>query len=431
MLLDYQQNLGISGFQGDKRIGGGPAMIKKIAVGQLKPGMFIHDLDCGWMDHPFLRNSFKISDDAEIRKIADHGLREVYIDTEQGLDASEAKSEAEVRAELQQEMIEAVQVKPAPRHEIPLRDELIKAAKVQGEANRIVHGIMHDIRLGKQIKVEQLNPTVEQMADSIFRNKDALLNLCRIKQKDDYTFQHSVSICALMIAFCRALEHDQSVIRLAGVGGLLHDVGKMKVPSAILNKPGKLTEKEFATMKSHVAHSCEILKQTPGISQISMDIAAQHHERIDGTGYPLGLKEDKISLYGQMSAIVDVYDALTSDRCYHKGMQPTDALRKLFEWSKFHFNEKLVHAFVRCIGIYPVGTLVRLESGLLAVVVEQHHNLLQPRVRAFFDTYRDHTVPPQDIDLSKPVGHGGGDRIVRQESPTEWDIDPQVYLQVH
>lgn len=406
-------------------------MIKKIAVGQLKPGMFIHDLDCGWMDHPFLRNSFKISSDAEIRKIASHGLREVYIDTAQGLDAADAQAEAEVRAGLHQEMIEAARVQPAPRHEIPLSEELVKAAKVQGEANRVVHGIMHDIRLGKQIEVEQLSPVVEEMTDSIFRNKDALLNLCRIKQKDDYTFQHSVSICVLMIAFCRALGLDQSIIRLAGIGGLLHDVGKMKVPDAILNKPGKLTEKELAAMKSHVVHSREILEQTPGIAQISMEIAAQHHERIDGTGYPLGLKGDGISLYGQMSAIVDVYDALTSDRCYRKGMQPTDALRKLFEWSKFHFNEKLVHAFVRCIGIYPVGTLVRLESGMLGVVVEQRHNLLQPIVRAFFDITRDHTIPPQDIDLSKTVGHGGGDRIVSQESPTEWDIDPQVYLQLH
>lgn len=151
---------------------------------------------------------------------------------------------------------------------------------------------MQDVRLGKQIEVERMNPVVEGMTHSILRNKDALLSLCRITQKDDYTFQHSVSICALLIAFARALDHEPDVIRLAGVGGLLHDVGKMKVPDEMLNKPGKLTGGELVVMKSHVVHSREILEQTPGVTRLSLDIAAQHHERFDGSGYPLGLKGD-------------------------------------------------------------------------------------------------------------------------------------------
>lgn len=197
-----------------------------------------------------------------------------------------------------------------------------------------------------------VEPSVSKMTSSILRNGGALLSLCRIKDKDNYTFQHSVSVGALMVSFCNAMGMSKEVIHHAGIGGMLHDIGKMKIPDRILNKPGKLTEQEFAVMKCHVVESKQILLQTTGISETAVLVAAQHHERHDGSGYPAGLKGEEISQLGQMAAIVDVYDALTSDRCYHKGMAPTDALRKIYEWSKFHFNPQLVQAFMRSIGIY-------------------------------------------------------------------------------
>lgn len=203
----------------------------------------------------------------------------------------------------------------------------------------------------------------------------------------------------------------------------------MQVRGEVLNKPGKLTDPEFAHMKSHVVHSREILSRTPGISPIAVEVASQHHERFDGTGYPNGLKGDGIALFGQMAAIVDVYDAITSDRIYHKGMQAPDALRKIFEWSKFHFNHQLAQFFARAIGIYPAGTLVRLESGLLGIVLEQREkNLLQPLVRAFYDTKRNFYVTPKEIDLSRSLGQGGGDRIMSHEPPEKWKIDPQKFF---
>lgn len=403
-------------------------MIKKIPVEQLQPGMHIHDLNCSWMEHTFLRGSFKVKGEKEVRKILAHGIREVYIDTGKGLDTVDGRSETEVCADLDQEMIEvAIQAKPAKA--VSLREEFARARNIHATANEIVRNVLQDVRLGKQLELEQIEPVVERITGSIFRNKDALINLGRIKQKDDYTFQHSVSMCTLLISFCRALDMEHETIRLVGVGGLLHDIGKMRVPSEILNKPGKLNEQEFAVMKSHVVHSREILMKTPGIAQASIDVAAQHHERHDGSGYPRGLKGADMSLYGQMAAIVDVYDALTSDRCYHQGMQPTEALRKLLEWSKFHFNPGLIHAFIRSIGIYPVGTLVQLESGMLAVVVEQREkSLLQPLVRAIFNTRKGHYITPQEIDLSKPLGRGGGDRITRHESPEKWRIEMTKFL---
>jgi putative nucleotidyltransferase with HDIG domain len=403
-------------------------MIKKISVQQLQPGMFIHDMNCGWMEHPFLTGTLKVKSDKEIEKIAGNGIREVYIDTGKGLDVADAPSETEVKASIAHEM-EIIAEKAKPVESASLHDEMARSQKVHGEANKIIHSLMQDVRLGKQIELEQVDPIVGKMSESILRNQDALLSLCRIKQKDDYTFLHSVSIGALMMSFARAVELSPEEMRLVGIGGMLHDIGKMKVPDEILNKPGKLTDEEFDIMRSHVVHSRDILSDTPGIAQASLDVAAQHHERFDGSGYPLKLKGSEMSIYGQMASIVDVYDAITSDRCYHKGMEPTVALRKMFEWSKFHFNPELVHTFVRSIGIYPVGTLVMLESGRIGIVIEQREaSLAQPLVRVVFNAKKDYYIKPEDVDLSKPLGRGGADKIVSHESPAKWGIDPHKFM---
>jgi len=231
-------------------------------------------------------------------------------------------------------------------------------------------------------------------------------------------------VCALLVAFSREMDFDKDVVLNAGLGGLLHDIGKMKVPDHILNKPGSLSESEFVVMKSHAALGRDLLRQTPGIPDIAVSITGQHHERVDGTGYPDKLKKDEISTFGQMAAIVDVYDALTSDRVYHKGMEPTAALKKLFEWSKFHFNPEMVQRFICLIGIYPVGSLVKLESGMLAVVITAGtESLLRPVVRIVFDIKRNHFVTPYDIDLSNKL-----DQIIQYESPHSWSINPFDFI---
>ncbi|MGZ5600672.1 MAG: HD-GYP domain-containing protein [Methylobacter sp.] len=404
-------------------------MIKKISIQQLKPGMFIHDINCVWMEHPFLVGALKIKNDQTIKKITDLGVREVYIDTLKGLDVIDAPTEAEVNAEIEHKMLAMVQQTKPITTTSTLSEELERSRKVYSEANKIISNIMHDVRIGKQIEVERIDPVVERMSNSILRNKDALLSLCRIKNKDDYTFLHSVSVGALLISFAHALDFNRDVIKQLGIGGMLHDIGKTKVPNEILNKPGALTEDEFVIMKSHVVHGCSILRKSSGIAQVSFDVASQHHERFDGSGYPLGLKNSEMSVYGQMAAIVDVYDAITADRCYHKGMEPTVAVRKMFEWSKFHFNPKLLRTFIRTVGIYPVGTLVMLESGKIGVVIEQcETDMTRPLVRTIFDAKKNYFITPDDIDLAKPLGQGGGDKIVNYESPDKWNIDPSKYM---
>jgi HD-GYP domain-containing protein (c-di-GMP phosphodiesterase class II) len=208
---------------------------------------------------------------------------------------------------------------------------------------------------------------------------------------------------------------------------MLHDIGKMRVPDHILNKPGKLTDAEFEIMKGHVTLGVETLRQTPGISRTVMQIAGEHHERFEGTGYPERLRGESISMLGRMAAIVDVYDALTSNRIYHKGMEPPAALRKLFEWSGAHLDEALVQHFIQAIGIYPVGSLVRLDSNRLAVVMEQSAgSLLSPQVRVVYDVARGRRIDPQDLDLSLP--ESGGDAIASNEDPESWGIQPFEFL---
>jgi HD-GYP domain-containing protein (c-di-GMP phosphodiesterase class II) len=214
-----------------------------------------------------------------------------------------------------------------------------------------------------------------------------------------------------------------------GTGVLLHDIGKMKVSRKILTKPTELLENEFEEMKRHVSYSIEILSETKGVTKKTIDVATQHHERFDGTGYPHGLRGDKISPGGQMGAIIDVYDALTSDRCYHDGMDPVDALKKIYEWSNLQFNPRLVQYYIRAVGLYPVGTLVRLESGYLGVVIQPGEaELTKPVVRVMYDSAKDWHVTPRDIDLSRPQRHGIPDRIVSTESPLEWKIYPLKYV---
>ena len=405
-------------------------MLKKIDSSQLRVGMAIHDLDCGWMEHPFVRAKFVLTSEDEIRKILRAGIRGVVIDCSKGLDVDEAPTLAEVQAQTEREVTE-IAAKPVKPVRTTLADEMQRAVNIRRQAAGLVRTVMQDARLGKAVELDNVSPVVQNITESILRNSGALLGLLRIKTKDDYTFLHSVSVCTLLVAFCRSRGMDDETIYQAGIGGLLHDTGKALVPDHILNKAGRLTDEEFAIIKKHPRDGYDILRQTPEIGQIPLDITLHHHERRDGSGYPDRQAEGQISELAQMAAIVDVYDAITSDRCYHKGMPAADALRKIYEWSKFHFSPSLTQEFMRCVGIYPVGTMVMLESGRLGVVVEPHEsNLLTPKVNVFFNTRSQTYIRPELLDLSRALGFGGGDKIVRHESPEKWRVDPNRFLLV-
>lgn len=399
-------------------------MSKKITVSQLKPGMYITDVGSDWMTHPFFRQQFQVKDEHVIERLVKAGIHEVYIDPNRGLDVADAPSAQEVQQSLETELVRLVSGSSGHMPAVALKEAAADAQRVYEEATRIIRGVMHDVRLGRQVQGADVEPAVQDITSTIIQNRDALLSLCRVKTKDNYTFQHSVSVGALEVTFCRALGLDVETTRLAGIGGLLHDIGKICVPDEILNKPARLTEDEFQTMKRHVIEGKRVLEEADQIDPLSIQIAYEHHERTDGSGYPEGRRGSEISLLGRMAAICDVYDALTSERVYHRPMLPHEALRKIYEWSKFHFDPQLVHQFVRIIGIYPVGTLVLLRSGRIGVVVEQsEQSLLTPRVRVFYHSVQQAAIPPMDIDLSRPMGHGGADEIVAPADPDAWGLD--------
>jgi HD-GYP domain-containing protein (c-di-GMP phosphodiesterase class II) len=405
-------------------------MLKKVDASQLRVGMFIHDLDCGWMEHPFVRNRFLISNGEEIGRIHAAGIRGVTIDCTRGVDVREAPTVDEAAAVTEAE-VAAIAAKPVLPVRASLAEEFDRAVAIRRQAAGLVRTVMADARLGKAVELDRVSPVVENITASILRNSSALLGLSAIKNKDDYTFLHSVSVCTLLVAFCRSRKLDAETTYQAGIGGLLHDTGKALVPDHILNKPGRLTDEEFDVVRRHPKDGYDILCRTPSIGAIPLDITLHHHERRDGTGYPDKQAENGISELAQMAAIVDVYDAITADRCYHKGMPAAEALRKMYEWSKFHFNPELMQEFMRCVGIYPVGTLVLLESGRLGVVVEPHEtSLLMPKVNVFYNTKSQVYIKPQTVDLGRPMGAGGADKIVRHESAEKWQVDPMRFMAI-
>lgn len=403
-------------------------MIKRISLQQLKPGMFVHDLNCSWVVHPLFLTRFKVKSDQEIEKIAALGVREVYIDSTLGDDLRDALTMDEVKQGIEGELLQLVGTSGnLPENRISRGEEIEAAAGIHQRANQVIRNMMSDVRLGRQLEGGGVEEAIEGIADSVLRNANALIQLSQIKNKDDYTFLHSVGVCALMTAFCHVLHLGKDVTRQVSVGALLHDIGKMQVANGILNKPSRLTEPEFAEMKRHVAYGRDLVSGVEWVTPIARVVLEQHHERYDGTGYPSGLKGEAISQFGQMAAIVDVYDAITAERVYHQAMAPVDALRKLQEWSKFHFNEELVRHFIRSVGIYPVGTLVKLESGLLGIVVEQNGaDLLRPALRVVYDAGKRWAVAPYDLDLAASAGRA--DRIVNHELPERWGIDVQRHL---
>jgi putative nucleotidyltransferase with HDIG domain len=404
-------------------------MIKKIKAEQLKPGVFVHDFNCGWLHHPFLADRTKLKTDKDIDKIVKYGIRELYIDTEKGLDVDDAPTQRETREEIQAE-IEKLSGQPAKRGDRALfKDEIARAKQLIGEVKEATKKLMHDIRLGKRMDIQQVEVLVDRMSDSVLNDKDALVSLLRIKNVDEYTYLHSMAVSALCISFTQGLGFDAAQVKQIGIGGLLHDIGKMRVPNEILNKPGPLTENEFEIMKQHVKAGEAVLREYTSLDESCTCVTAHHHERLDGTGYPEGLKGDEISVSGQIAAIVDIYDALSSERCYKKAMFPTSALSKLFEWSQSYLNRDLVEKFIAHLGIYPIGTLVRLENHFVGVVVDHgEKDLLHPVVRAVVDARKARPITPIDIDLARQFSAGQSHGIVACESPEKWKIRPEDYL---
>jgi putative nucleotidyltransferase with HDIG domain len=393
-------------------------MLKRIRAEHLKPGMYLHELCGSWMSHPFWRTSFVLNNPRDIQRIVDSGIDEVWIDSDKGLDIDSGHSREQIEEQIDRDLTGVAGNVFEMRARASMSEEPQRAARTCARSRDMVVSMFREARMGKAIKAKDALPLVEEINNSVLRNPGALISIARLKRADDYTYMHSVAVCALMIALARQLHLDEQQTRAAGLAGLLHDVGKMMIPAAVLNKPGKLTDAEFALMKSHPAQGREILLAGEGIPAAALDVCMQHHEKFDGSGYPQRLQGEAISLFARMSAVCDVYDAVTSDRPYKKGWDPAEAVRRMAEWSGSHFQNSMFQAFVKAVGIFPVGTLVRLQSGRLGVVVDQSaQSLLTPQVKVFFSTKSQVRLSPEIVDLARP---GCNEKIAAHEDPAKW-----------
>lgn len=408
-------------------------MLKKVTSAEVCLGMYIHKFEGSWIDHPFWKARFLLQEPRDLQKIQDSAVTAVWIDIAKGLDCPppakcpDAISPVVLPEPVGASFVAAPPVVPpvaapatvastAPVVAISCAQEMAQASAVSAHAKQEVARLFQDVRLGQAIELSEVATVVEQISASVLRHPTALISLTRLRTADEYTYIHSVSVCALMTAVARQMGLPAEQVLLAGQAGLLHDVGKMRTPVEVLNKPGKLTEAEFALMQRHPEDGVALLRQW-GASAEVIDVCLHHHEKFDGSGYPRGLAGTQISLLSRIAAVCDVYDAISSTRPYKTAWSPAEAIRRMAEW-KGHFDPQVFQAFVKTLGIYPIGSLVRLSNEQLAVVVEQHpDSLLTPRVRVFFSARSRTPLPQRLLDLARPPAD---ERIVRREDPEEW-----------
>lgn len=390
-------------------------MIKRIPVEKARLGMFVYDMEGNWESHPYLSTRFVIDSEYKLKQIRESGIDELYIDTSLGADEDEGQAGRTPKG------------KKASRPRVDAVAEFSRAKRLMEDSSNKVKEMMRGIRLGREIEMDSLEPLAEGLIESAFRNHYALSGISRLKTKDEYTFMHSVSVAGLLIAFGRDLGYEGDDLKELALGGLMHDIGKSLIPNAILNKPGKLDPDEFEIMKGHVKYSGDIIKGIRGMSEIAVNITMQHHEKINGGGYPLGISGEEISQEGQMAAIVDIYDALTSERVYKSAWQPTFTLKNMMEWSPDSLSRELVEYFVRCLGVYPVGSLVLLESGMVALIIDQTDDLLRPQIRILYNMEKNRYETLKDVDLSNDQSMAS-DRIKHIIDPGRLGISIKDFL---
>jgi putative nucleotidyltransferase with HDIG domain len=296
------------------------------------------------------------------------------------------------------------QPKKTPRKQktISLDDELKKSNGLYKNAKSLQGKILEQIKQEKSLAVTDVQRTTDAIVDSIFRNQDALTCMSRLKTKDSYLIEHSLNVSILMAVFATHLNMDKRIIQEVALGAFLHDIGKVLIPKDILNKRSVLTKQEENIMRSHVALGLKVLEDTPSVSHIAMQMVREHHERLDGSGYPNQLKGEQISKYGRMIAIIDSYDAMTCERPYKKSVHPINAFKALIAESPNCYDEELVEKFIQCLGVYPVGTLVKLNSGKLGLISKLNKKKpLHPYVRVFYNTRMNQAIPIKEINLSE------------------------------
>ncbi|MBB6424812.1 HD-GYP domain-containing protein [Sphingopyxis sp. JAI128] len=416
-------------------------MLVRIELKDVEIGMFVHAFEGSWFDHPFWRRYFRVETQEQLDRIRNSDIDGIIIDDARGrgpADGCEPVAPTQIwragRAPVSgQAGSKAKRVRAggalappqssadeAPRRRAGYAGECRRAKRTIERSRAAVADMFDGARLGRAVEVRRMVQLASAIGASIERDSRALINLVRLKEKDEYTYLHSVAVCALMINFARHLELGPQEVEDMGVAGLLHDVGKVAVSDQVLNKPGGLSKKEMRSVRSHPVAGHRLLASSPGAPAVALELCLRHHEKIDGTGYPGGLKGDELSLAARMGAICDVYDAVTSNRPYKQAWTPCEAMTAMTQWEG-HFDPLLLDRFADSLGIYAVGTLVRLSTGELGIVVgsagEADEDVV---VRSFFDCAMLAEIDPVDRAIAPSAAHP---RIVGRDSPSFWRFD--------
>ncbi|WP_454763835.1 HD-GYP domain-containing protein [Cupriavidus campinensis] len=390
-------------------------MLRRIRAEQLQVGMFVARLGGPWINHPFWRSRFLVTSDEQVEQIQSANVQDVWIDILKGRNLPTPATPDAMEADLSDE--------PGASFE----DELERARELIKSARSLVGNMFSDVRMGRAMEAAGALLLVDSASLSLSRHSQALLAMARLKARDDYTYLHAFSVCALMIAVGRTLKLPDGELRELGLAGLVHDIGKLTLPDSLLHKATDLTPAEEEQLRRHPSAGYRILNEARLYTNIPLDVCVHHHERVDGRGYPFGLVEHEISVHAKVAAICDTYDSLTSPRPNHQAWSPARAVEYIAVRVDTLFDRRVFKAFTRTVGIYPLGTVLRLRSNQLAVVCGQNEDEpLRPRVMAFYSVAASKALPPQVIDLSH-----SDDTVVAFEDARQWGYTDEQLMAMY
>ena len=410
-------------------------MIKKIPIEEIRIGMYLEKLPGSWLERSFWRSSFMINDVKTAKKIIETGCKYFWIDTEKGRDVATAEEKAKERAAAASknrvDEIASFFAEPSKNVRKPSKEELKEdavaktesamatASAVMSRSKEAVDAFFSSARAGQPINMQEAQKVVDEIVDSVEESPHAMVSVARKKEAFDFTAAHAVAVCSLMVAMAKELKLSDSEVREAGLAGLMHDLGIVSSKPEILRQHG-MTMTSEALFETHHQDGYELLLKNGDVSQAVLDVCLHHHEAVDGSGVPGGLKAAETSQLAKMAKICDMYDSMTSDHDQRVGMPPPFAIRQMLKKSDTELDATLLEAFVRTVGVYAVGSLVRLKSDKLAIVMEQStKSLTMPKVKVFYSIKSELRVAPEIVDLSTSIT----DEIVSAEDPAKWRLD--------
>ncbi|RQW64539.1 HD-GYP domain-containing protein [Vibrio viridaestus] len=396
----------------------------RVAIENVQVGMFVTAIEYNRVVN--LASAGVVKRKEAIQQLADKGVSYVWVDVKQSspeckivIAPDPIEDEPEVTGD------EALNAKPVrvTKRDVGIRRK--KAKKIVTEAKGLANKILRETFDGKAISLGEVEDWADGVVDAIMDDSDAINFVSALRNKDAYLLEHSVNVACLLVSFGSYLKFDKLTLRQLAIGGIIHDLGKTKVKNEVLNKPGKLTDEEFEEMKNHQVYVVDLLAQIKGLSEISKNVCLMHHEKLDGKGYPNQLTADEITIYGRMSSIVDIYDALTAERCYKTAMSPQDAFKILLGMTPNHLDQELVYKFINCLSVYPIGSLVQLSDGSVGLVEETNKaQPLKPTVKCFYSLKYNKFISVRSIKLTQSKL-----TVERAVAPKTLGVDISLYYE--